>query len=153
MKSISYLFAVLITLVFAACGSDSAEQAQTPEGTPTEAGTAPAGALELPAVQGTATGTSGGGAGLNPAHGQPGHRCELAVGAPLDGSAAPVGGTTTTPVIKTEAAPSASPIEINTQPAAATQKTAAGMNPPHGQPGHRCDISVGEPLSSPVKKQ
>jgi len=23
-----------------------------------------------------------------------------------------------------------------------------GMNPPHGEPGHRCDIAVGAPLNS-----
>ena len=29
---------------------------------------------------------------------------------------------------------------------------ANGLNPAHGQPGHRCDIAVGQPLSSaPVK--
>ncbi len=27
--------------------------------------------------------------------------------------------------------------------------TATGMNPEHGKPGHRCDISVGAPLNSP----
>ena len=26
------------------------------------------------------------------------------------------------------------------------------MNPQHGEPGHRCDISVGAPLNSPVTK-
>lgn len=26
--------------------------------------------------------------------------------------------------------------------------TKPGMNPPHGQPGHRCDIAVGAPLNS-----
>ncbi len=30
-----------------------------------------------------------------------------------------------------------------------TASTAPGMNPPHGQPGHRCDIAVGAPLDSP----
>ena len=30
---------------------------------------------------------------------------------------------------------------------------APGMNPPHGQPGHRCDIAVGAPLDSPPGKQ
>ena len=30
-----------------------------------------------------ATGATGTGAGMNPAHGQPGHRCDIAVGAPL----------------------------------------------------------------------
>ncbi len=29
---------------------------------------------------------------------------------------------------------------------------APGMNPPHGQPGHRCDIPVGAPLDSPPGK-
>jgi hypothetical protein len=28
------------------------------------------------------------------------------------------------------------------------QKVAPGMNPAHGQPNHRCDIAVGEPLNS-----
>ena len=27
-------------------------------------------------------------------------------------------------------------------------QTAPGMNPPHGQPGHRCEIPVGAPLNS-----
>jgi hypothetical protein len=29
-----------------------------------------------------------------------------------------------------------------------TTATAPGMNPAHGQPGHRCDIPVGQPLNS-----
>lgn len=80
-------------------------------------------------------------AGLNPAHGQPGHRCDIAVGAPLNSKA----GTQTTPVN-----PSGQPIQIQNQAIATTQpvKTAKGMNPPHGQPGHRCDIAVGAPLNS-----
>ncbi|NEU09079.1 hypothetical protein GZH53_12205 [Flavihumibacter sp. R14] len=56
--------------------------------------------------------------GLNPAHGLPGHRCDLPVGAPL----------TVTQEQKT-AAP-------------AQPKT----NPQHGMPGHRCDLAVGAPL-------
>ncbi|HEX6915651.1 MAG TPA: hypothetical protein VF145_10445, partial [Chitinophagaceae bacterium] len=34
-----------------------------------------------------------------------------------------------------------------------TQKivTPPGMNPPHGEPGHRCDIEVGKPLNSAPK--
>lgn len=66
---------------------------------------------------------------LNPAHGQPGHRCDLAVGAPLDGSPAPV--TT---------APSAPAPKINAP-------SGVKLNPAHGQPGHRCDIEVGAPLT------
>ena len=72
---------------------------------------------------------------LNPAHGQPGHRCDIEVGAPLDSK----------PIQTT----------IQTQPAAKTttpsnipSATGNGLNPAHGQPGHRCDIAVGAPLNS-----
>jgi len=74
---------------------------------------------------------------LNPAHGEPGHRCDISVGAPLNSAPAQPTVTNTTQT----------PVKINTQPA--TQTVAAGMNPAHGQPGHRCDIAVGAPLNSP----
>ncbi|AWI25127.1 hypothetical protein [Flavobacterium pallidum] len=80
--------------------------------------------------------------GMNPPHGQPGHRCDIAVGAPLN---SPKGNATTVTPGKAAA----------NQGMTVTQtpvKTAPGMNPPHGQPGHRCDIGVGEPLSSAPKK-
>ncbi len=91
-------------------------------------------------------------AGLNPAHGQPGHRCDISVGAPLNSPA----GKATTPTVNTNSAPvNLSPSIVNTSPqivpTPSTQTVAAGMNPAHGQPGHRCDISVGAPLNSPVK--
>jgi len=88
--------------------------------------------------------------GINPAHGQPGHRCDVAVGAPIPKTAAPAKNTTTTsPVI--------TPVAQNTpliQPKTATPTTAVanGLNPAHGQPGHRCDIAVGKPLNSAPKK-
>lgn len=68
---------------------------------------------------------------LNPAHGQPGHRCELPVGAPLTGNAS-AQTPTTIPVATTQQA----------APAGLT------LNPAHGQPGHRCDLPVGAPLTS-----
>jgi hypothetical protein len=77
--------------------------------------------------------------GMNPAHGQPNHRCDIAVGAPLNSK--PVSANTLPAVTKTQV-PAATSIQ---QP---TQKTAPGMNPAHGQPGHRCDIAVGAPLNS-----
>jgi hypothetical protein len=88
--------------------------------------------------------------GINPAHGQPGHRCDVAVGAAIPKTAAPAKTTTTnSPVI--------SPVSQNTpfiQPQTATPTTVAGdgLNPAHGQPGHRCDIAVGKPLNSAPKK-
>ena len=74
--------------------------------------------------------------GMNPPHGQPNHRCDIAVGAPLD-----------SPAGTGKAAPVTSQQNVPTQTTAPT--TAPGMNPPHGQPNHRCDIAVGAPLDSP----
>jgi hypothetical protein len=77
--------------------------------------------------------------GMNPPHGQPNHRCDIAVGAPLNSPKA---------ATATAGKASATPAMTVTQ---TPVKTAPGMNPPHGQPGHRCDIGVGEPLSSAPK--
>ena len=63
---------------------------------------------------------------INPPHGEPYHRCDIPVGAPLNASSA------------------------NTPGQATEQKSAEVMlNPPHGEPYHRCDIPVGAPLNSP----
>ena len=90
-----------------------------------------------------------GNAGLNPAHGKPGHRCDLAVGAPLTGN--PGGQSLSTAPVSTIPA---STIPVTTTTTAVSQQAApAGqtLNPAHGQPGHRCDISVGAPLNSLAK--
>ncbi len=98
----------------------------------------PAQTAQMPQpVQQPATATT---PGMNPPHGQPNHRCDIAVGAPLN---SPPG-----------QAPAAQPQpvqpQVQPQPVApantATTATAPGMNPPHGQPGHRCDVAVGAPL-------
>jgi len=75
-------------------------------------------------------------AGMNPPHGQPNHRCDIAVGVPLDSPP----GTGKTP-------PGASQPNVSIE--STTPSTPPGMNPPHGQPNHRCDIAVGAPLDSP----
>ncbi|MEO6671313.1 MAG: hypothetical protein ABIN36_17655 [Ferruginibacter sp.] len=82
-------------------------------------------------------------AGINPAHGQPGHRCDIAVGAPLN-SPATKPATQTVQTVTPTVTPAAS--------TSAKTVTAPGMNPPHGEPGHRCDIAVGAPLNSPATK-
>lgn len=89
---------------------------------------------------------------INPAHGQPGHRCDIPVGAPLDTPPGGGGGMSVTP------APASSsqgqPFLVNDdaknrimqeqgQPATANS---GKINPPHGQPGHSCEIPVGQPL-------
>lgn len=80
---------------------------------------------------------------VNPAHGQPFHDCNVAVGAalpPLPGQPAqrvqPVQSVLSTP---TQAIPSIQ----NAVPA----KPGVKLNPAHGQPGHKCEIAVGAPLS------
>ena len=83
--------------------------------------------------------------GLNPAHGAPGHRCDIAVGAPLN--SAPAAQAAVAPAT-TQQIQESPPIQVSKPVQAPVQKTAPGMNPPHGQPGHRCDISVGAPLNS-----
>ncbi|WP_245557722.1 hypothetical protein [Flavobacterium antarcticum] len=81
-------------------------------------------------------------AGMNPAHGQPNHRCDIAVGAPLNSPK----GTMPTPAPMQQAAPqgqaSVSPVDMSS----GTVATKPGMNPPHGQAGHLCEIAVGAPL-------
>lgn len=91
--------------------------------------------------------------GMNPPHGQPGHRCDIPVGQPLNSKPAPtqpaaqnisVNGNQTVKIDPNAVSPGKIAIDNNGQQV----KTAPGMNPPHGQPGHRCDIPVGQPLNS-----
>lgn len=81
-------------------------------------------------------------AGLNPAHGQPGHRCDIAVGAPLN--SAPTVATQPQPV---QAAPAVQPVTVAApSSSSAPADPNAKLNPAHGQPGHDCAIPVGAPL-------
>ena len=79
--------------------------------------------------------------GMNPPHGQPNHRCDIPVGAPLNSKKAEPTTVKTTDIQTTTTAPIATP-ENN----AGSTTVADGMNLAHGQPGHRCDIPVGAPL-------
>ncbi|WP_269242458.1 hypothetical protein [Flavobacterium limnophilum] len=81
--------------------------------------------------------------GMNPAHGQPGHRCDIAVGAPLN---LPVATPKSTPAATVPQQNNSIPPSIAAPTPAVTTPTPEGMNPPHGQEKHRCDIAVGAPL-------
>jgi hypothetical protein len=84
-------------------------------------------------------------AGLNPAHGQPGHRCDIAVGAPLN-----------SPPVQTTSQVQAPPVQmpqVQASPAPVQKSPSATnglvkINPPHGQPGHDCAVKVGDPLKN-----
>ncbi|MFE3867160.1 hypothetical protein ACFX5E_03615 [Flavobacterium sp. LS2P90] len=85
--------------------------------------------------------------GMNPAHGQPGHRCDIAVGAPLNSPVATAKNTLPTQQVTSQQSQSVAtnPATTVTTPVVTTP-TPEGMNPPHGQTNHRCDIAVGAPL-------
>lgn len=100
---------------------------------------------------------------LNPPHGEPGHRCEIPVGSPLNGSAAvqaPAPSAAPAPVVAPPPPTANSPASLaptvenarrlnaaqGTQNAAPSTGEKPKTNPAHGQPWHRCDIAVGAPL-------
>lgn len=157
------LYGFLTALVLVACNKkeEKAEVSQAAGPSAIEAATASGAASapltyttspaqQAPAAGTPAAGTPGAGtpAGvkLNPPHGEPGHICEIAVGAPL-----PANGVAPTPV---EAAP-ARPMPVDpgatsviNQPLNKVVNTGPKpkFNPPHGQPWHTCDLEVGAPL-------
>ncbi len=117
MKITSQLAVAALFFGLMSCSPD-ADKAET-----TTASTAPA--TTVPGAQQATPATT---VGLNPEHGQPGHRCDIEVGAPLDAPAKP---RLNAPIAPTPGA----------------QTVAPGTNPPHGQPGHDCGIPVGAPLT------
>jgi len=133
-----FLLPILFSsLIVAACGDRSVGNARvsapapvTPVATPPKSTTPSLSPIANPPQ--AATTTVAATANLNPAHGQPGHRCDIAVGAPLPA---------------TNAAPNVQPV-LPPATNAAPATVAAGLNPAHGQPNHRCDIPVGAPLDS-----
>lgn len=173
MKSKSILFLLLgSSLLFTSCKKTEEAPASTEQKTETTATEKPAAKdasniTTTPAPAATQTATPAGQPPkLNPPHGQPYHRCEIAVGAPLDGSA-PAQGATPAPAqqnapksffktVQSEqqsnvTQPVASAPAQQVKPAEPTTTTNATgpkpkNNPAHGQPHHRCDVKVGDPL-------
>ena len=106
------------------------------------------------------TASAGGAQGvmLNPPHGEPGHRCDIAVGAPLPNDSQIINQVQPN---ATATDPSALPAVSNEtqqlvqvqQPQSYVGANGEKLNPPHGQPGHRCDIPVGAPLNSAPAQQ
>lgn len=141
MKYLNPAIAYVFFIFFVSCDSepDNKEQLVAPSVSPSR--TDPT----LPANIDSAAAFKAGVA-LNPQHGQPGHRCDIAVGAPLNGPA-----TSIQPNVSSIPPAASSPTTPNTNvqkvvPQAST--STAALNPKHGETGHRCDIAVGAPLNS-----
>ena len=129
---------------FVSCDSksDNKEQLVAPSVSPTTDTTLPANIDSAAAFKA--------GVALNPQHGQPGHRCDIAVGAPLNPPATniqPI--VSATPPTTLSSSPNTN-TNIDAQKVVLPQvnTSTAGLNPKHGEPGHRCDIAVGAPLNS-----
>lgn len=137
MKVLNYLSALALLAFFSAC-DNAAEQGYKTNNLKSTTTDTPK-TLQLvqpPSVAPASTGT----VALNPAHGQPGHRCDISVGAPLNSKPNAVAPTNN----QTQQIQSM----INPTPAPAPVSTGTGAkNPAHGMPGHRCDIAVGAPLN------
>ena len=149
-----YITSIAIaSLLFVSCKKELEPQTSTPESELVALGLAKDTSKVTSVVQNPATNPNtvlSENAGINPAHGKPGHRCDIAVGAPLNSAATQGQTTTAQPNQTVQVNPNQQNVVTTTTVTPA--KVAKGMNPAHGQPGHRCDIPVGSPLNSPVAK-
>ncbi len=178
MKSKFYLVFTLSLFLFNS--SCKKEETVTPQETPEAEKPKVESATPATPAPATEPNTAGQPPKLNPPHGQPYHRCEIAVGAPLDGSSAtpqalPTAQSTgpksffkevkpaetTAPAAPTQVTQTISNGQVNTtqtggakitttttssNPTTQVNSPKPKLNPAHGQPHHRCDIKVGDPL-------
>ena len=109
-NNIMFLFLVSLSLSIVSCRDNSKEA--TPANSPVETTENPKKTT----------------AKVNPQHGEPGHRCDLPVGASLD-----------------QANKLPKP-EVSNQSPVRIKSATPRINPPHGQPGHDCSVAVGAKL-------
>lgn len=174
MKSFLVLITVFTFFTLTSCGlakQDTGQTQQVPVVPPVQEQPAPvstepvqpaeAETAELPAAEQNNQEVM-----LNPPHGEPYHRCDIPVGAPLNSPPANTTRQTTNNPVQANAPRTSNPapgavnnptaptienaMRMNPSQASSTAAPAAGtkprLNPPHGQPWHRCDIAVGSPL-------
>lgn len=88
---------------------------------------------------------------LNPPHGEKYHRCDIQVGAPIDSpapvNAAPVATPQSVPANTFNTNPISPSLQGSSSASAAPTGPKPAVNPPHGEPYHRCDLQVGAPLT------
>ena len=138
MKKSTFSALAIAAAAFVSCNSGINKKETATQFTPAPAATAlpslTTDSANVPATSQPAT------VALNPAHGAPGHRCDVAVGAPLPSagaSVAPAGSASPVPPVNNAPSSVISPVQSG---------SAVRLNPPHGQPGHDCAVEVGKPL-------
>jgi hypothetical protein len=145
------LISIIVHQLFVSC--DNGEKASLVTGAPAGNLSTPVSeAAPLPAQQ-LVSGTGSNVVTLNPKHGEPGHRCDIAVGAPLNSASGiqPVSqpvSASATPAIGTGSNALLSLPNLPVNGGSAPTNGNVALNPKHGEPGHRCDIQVGAPLNS-----
>lgn len=132
MKNILYL---LVLLTLSSCNNKETEKTQTIIATPNGIQGLQKATVRMPAQPTNLI--------FNPPHGQAGHNCAIAVGAPLK-TAVAKNQTNNENIQKISSTNLPKPVLVKSQ----EQK----LNPKHGEPGHRCDIAVGAPLNSKPSK-
>lgn len=131
MNKTAYILGFSI-LIFTACGNEGSETEDNTQDSTVSV------QVNTPVPDSVANNIPDLQAEVNPPHGEPGHRCDIAVGAPLN-----------SPPGEQQAAPQVQQVQPNlsTQPNQAAQPAAGQkLNPAHGEPGHDCSIAVGAPL-------
>lgn len=145
MKTLNFLaISLCSTLLFSACEdrtgrateSSTTPAYQAPQTSPSSV------SVEIPGEQTEDGQPKSVDIALNPEHGMPGHRCEIPVGAPL---------TSKPEDFQNNAGASQNMMpqngpRIESQPIKPGAASGARLNPAHGQPGHDCNIPVGDPL-------
>ena len=180
MKRISVLLISSFVLVSFACTENTSENQSTEEsateelqattdtpsvqtisaeGVVNDAGaiqqTIPATTIPINPSQGGSKSMNSG--ALNPAHGEPGHDCSIAVGAPLGSANSGAGQSiqmssptqnNSVPVQGSQVINPAASAPIMATPSANPSPggTSGKVNPAHGEPGHDCAKPVGAPL-------
>lgn len=148
---IKFFSIAFIALIFSSCENSGSPKTMDPSPSapattitppPPVATSGNAGTVtNTPAAAATQTTTSSAAAiALNPAHGQPGHRCDIPVGTPLNSPA----GSNPAPATNSNSAP----VMLKPQAPLQPVNKSVRINPAHGAPGHDCSVPVGQPLKN-----
>ncbi|WP_367914510.1 hypothetical protein [Leadbetterella sp. DM7] len=135
------LYGFLATLLLAACHKKEETAEVTRPAAAGEVETAPAAPASSPVQPAPVAEVR-----LNPPHGESGHLCEIAVGAPLPAQGVLPAPVETAPARPMPIDPGATSIISQPLNTVVFNGPKPQFNPPHGEPWHTCDLEVGAPL-------